>query len=252
MESLTIGSGKPKLIVCITSQNILELSTDIKSVGSIYDILEWRADQFIGFADMSIEAVKSAASLMKKPLLFTYRTKSEGGAGDITVEEYTALNKRVLDAEIAELIDIEYNTMGEALTELVDYAHAKGVKALASMHDFEKTPSKEEIIAHLNKLQAAGDISKIAVMPKSEDDVITLVEALLDFRRDFAKKPYIGISMSKLGFITRAAAEFFSCAAVYASLGKLGAPGQVDAETMMQFLDEVHSLIQDERRKSCK
>ena len=47
-----------------------------------------------------------------------------------------------------------------------------------SNHDFFKTPSKEEIISRLCAMQEKGaDIPKIAVMPQSKKDVLTLLSA---------------------------------------------------------------------------
>ena len=47
---------------------------------------------------------------------------------------------------------------------------------IASNHDFRKTPSKEELIARMRKMQELGaDIPKIAVMPQSTEDLLTLL-----------------------------------------------------------------------------
>ena len=49
---------------------------------------------------------------------------------------------------------------------------------VVSNHDFEKTPSKEEIVARLQKMQELGaDLPKIAVMPQCKKDVLTLLAA---------------------------------------------------------------------------
>jgi 3-dehydroquinate dehydratase type I len=73
--------------------------------------------------------------------------------------------------------------------------------------------------------------------------VLILIEALLEFKGSFAEKPFIGISMSKIGFITRLAAEYLGSAAVYAAAGTPAAPGQAGADDMKQLLNMVHKYL---------
>ncbi|MBA5819331.1 type I 3-dehydroquinate dehydratase, partial [Escherichia coli] len=57
-------------------------------------------------------------------------------------------------------------------------AHKNNVKVVMSNHDFDKTPAKEEIVSRLTRMEALGeDLPKIAVMPKSAGDVLTLLDA---------------------------------------------------------------------------
>jgi 3-dehydroquinate dehydratase-1 len=56
----------------------------------------------------------------------------------------------------------------------------KKVLVVMSNHDFAKTPSEQEIENRLLKQDQMGaDILKIAVMPKSKQDVFTLMNATL-------------------------------------------------------------------------
>lgn len=56
--------------------------------------------------------------------------------------------------------------------------HACGAKVIGSNHDFDKTPAKSDIVFRLRKMQdMEADIPKIAVMPKSRKDVLTLLAA---------------------------------------------------------------------------
>ena len=53
-----------------------------------------------------------------------------------------------------------------------------------SNHDFQKTPSQDEIEKRLLKQDQMGaDVLKIAVMPKSKQDVFTLMNATLKVSR---------------------------------------------------------------------
>lgn len=75
-------------------------------------------------------------------------------------------------------MDVEAFTGDEIVRKIIEKAHEHGVKVVASNHDFFKTPSKEEIISRLIKMRDLGaDIPKIAVMPQSKKDVLTLLSA---------------------------------------------------------------------------
>jgi 3-dehydroquinate dehydratase-1 len=236
INGLSIGSGIPKLFVSVCGENEKALVRDME-----YDVLEWRADLFAETKELS--ELKELSEKLKKPILFTYRTKNEGGAGDITLNDYISLNRRAADTASIALIDLEYITLGERFEETADYMRKRGVKLIASSHDFNKTPQKNELIEQLRFLQAAGDMAKIAVMPKDNKDVLTMIEALLEFKESFAEKPFIGISMSKIGFITRLAAEYLGSAAVYAAAGAPAAPGQACAHDMKHMLSLAHKYL---------
>ena len=54
---------------------------------------------------------------------------------------------------------------------------------VGSRHNFSATPSASEIVATLKNQQAAGaDIPKAAVMPKSKDDVLAVINASAESR----------------------------------------------------------------------
>ena len=58
---------------------------------------------------------------------------------------------------------------------MIDAIHASGAKVIASNHDFDKTPAKSDLIYRLRKMQDMGaDIPKMAVMPQTKKDVLTL------------------------------------------------------------------------------
>ena len=82
-----------------------------------------------------------------------------------------------------------------------------------SNHDFFKTPYKEEIISRLCAMQEKGaDIPKIAVMPQSKKDVLTLLSATNEMAEEYATPPFFTMSMAATGVISRLAGEVFgSC-----------------------------------------
>lgn len=77
-----------------------------------------------------------------------------------------------------------------------------------SNHDFHKTPTAEEIVQRLRKMQELdADIPKIALMPQCKTDVLTLLSATLEMHERYADRPIITMSMAKNGVISRLAGE---------------------------------------------
>ena len=115
-----------------------------------------------------------------------------------------------------------------------------------SNHDFFKTPSKEEIISRLCAMQEKGaDIPKIAVMPQSKKDVLTLLSATNEMVEEHADRPIITMSMAGTGLISRLCGEVFGSALTFGAAKKASAPGQAavnDLNNMLQFLHENQGL----------
>jgi len=102
---------------------------------------------------------------------------------------------------------------------------------ILSNHDFNKTPSKEEIVArllHMEELHA--DIIKIAVMPENEEDVLRLLDASKEVYKK-AQQPQLVISMGELGMLSRIACEKFGSSLTFGAVGETSAPGQIEVKS---------------------
>lgn len=211
------------------------------------DIVEWRADWY---ADVSsVEKVIETAKRLRDtlgniPLLFTFRTANEGGEKAIAPEAYKALNLAVIKSGFADLVDVEVFLGDSLVTEIIPAAHSFGVKVIASNHDFNKTPDKDEIIRRLIKMQDLGaDIPKIAVMPNSREDVLTLLAATLEMTEQYADRPVITMSMAGTGVISRLSGETFGSALTFGAASKASAPGQISVEKLHQILSIIHESL---------
>ena len=118
--------------------------------------------------------------------------------------------------------------------------HGYGVKVVGSNHDFYKTPSQEEIVDRLRKMQELGaDLPKIAVMPRNKRDVLTLLLATEEMSRKYADRPIITMSMAGTGVISRLCGEVFGSALTFGAAEKASAPGQMgvnELETVLRLL----------------
>lgn len=245
VKNCRIGEGKPKIvvpIVGITEQEVLEQAAAIRALP--VDVVEWRADWFSGSIPETAEKLRAALGGL--PLLFTFRTRQEGGEREITPDLYARMLKGMAESGLADLIDLElffFGPEGEgAFQNIVENCHKYGVKVVASNHDFHKTPPKEEIVARLRRMQELGaDIPKIAVMPQCKKDVLTLLAATEEMASEYADRPIITMSMGGLGVISRLVGESMGSAMTFGAAGKASAPGQIGVKELAQALEIVHN-----------
>ena len=178
------------------------------------------------------------------PLLLTFRTKKEGGEKAIDTKDYKELNLRAAKTGYVDFIDVEIFTGDDVVREIIDGAHAAGVRIIASNHDFFKTPAKSDIIYRLRKMQDMGaDIPKIAVMPQSKRDVLTLLCATEEMVTDYADRPIITMSMAGTGVISRLCGEVFGSSMTFGAAKKASAPGQMGVNDLNTVLDLLHCAM---------
>ena len=244
VRGLTIGSGRPKICVPIvgrTEEEVLQAGRAIACCSARgADLCEWRIDWFDrvwNFSELVETGRKLREALGNLPLLVTFRTKSEGGERECDPSRYTELVVKLCAAEIADLVDIELFTGGCRVAEMSGAAALHGIKTVFSSHDFEKTPPESEIIARLRQMEEMGaDIAKIAVMPKTPADVLTLLSAT-EKRSSESGIPLVTMSMGALGAVSRVCGELTGSSITFGSLGRASAPGQIGAEELLSVLE---------------
>lgn len=245
VKNRVIGEGAPKIIVSLMGKDLNAVKAEAHDFQDVdFDILEWRVDHFTDVAshDSVLEAARALRSMISdRPLLFTFRSAKEGGEKAIAAQDYIALNRAAVESGLVDMIDLELFTGDDLVKETVAFAHAHGVKVIMSNHDFHKTPPKDEIVKRLCKMQELGaDIPKIALMPQSKDDVLTLLAATLEMHEKHADRPLITMSMSKTGVISRLSGELFGSAATFGALKKASAPGQIAVKDLRAVLTVLH------------
>lgn len=238
LGGLRLG-GAPKIAVPLTAGGRDELLARARGAAPLADLLEWRADCYPVFhPGQALDLLAGLrAEIGDMPLLFTHRSRAEGGEGVLDDGAYEELYTEVIGQGVADALDVELSR-GEALCErLVALAHARGKAVVLSSHDFAATPPKEELLARLGRMRALGaDLPKIAVMPSAPADVLTLLSVCEEFGR-----PIIAISMGEMGKISRLAAGLFGSAFTFASAGGAeSAPGQMDAAELRRMLQEFY------------
>lgn len=197
--------------------------------------VELRADLLADPAQVraALTAVRAASSL---PLLLTYRSATEGGKGaghGQGYEDYLASLLQLRPAVAA--VDIEMAC--PASKALVAEAKAGGYDVVGSCHDFTATPSAAQITQKLAQITAAGaDITKVAYMPRTAQDVAALRHAAHDFAGAYPHQPLIAISMGQLGAPSRT--DLANCL-TFATIadGAASAPGQATIAYVRAWLE---------------
>lgn len=248
MRDLTIGTGCPKVIVPIVAKDLPGILAKANELTArTMDVVEWRVDFFedVFQTEKVLQAARELrAALGETPILFTFRTKKEGGEKEIGMPEYTALNKAVAESGYVDAVDVEVFSGDEIVKENIANIHAANKIVVGSNHDFFATPEKAELIRRLRKMQELGaDLPKIAVMPKTCADVITLQDATQEMANTYADRPIITMSMGSLGVITRMAGEVFGSAMTFGAVGQVSAPGQIPVEKLQAAMAILHEAL---------
>jgi len=254
VKNLVIGDGVPKICVPINGRNRGEIMEQLAlALDSPCDLLEWRADFYLGFADRPDwrPMLDEIRNVTQKPLIFTLRSESEGGISPFRRSDYLAILRDVMESGDVDFVDVEFfeedGSIDEAKMEfLSEIAHANEKRIIFSNHDFDKTPDLEAIVKRLNAMATLGaDLPKVAYMPREKQDVYTLLEAARIFSQEFMHKPFIAISMGELGKETRVCGGIFGSAISFASPPSKAAqnstaPGQMAADELARCICEYY------------
>ena len=173
--------------------------------------------------------------------MFTFRTKEEGGETAVPEAYYFELIQYAVASGKVDAVDVEYFRNQDSIRQTLAVAKEHGVTVVMSNHDFEKTPSFDEITGRLIGMKQLGaDVAKLACMPNSAKDVLTLLSATEAVKSQYPDEPIITMSMGKLGVISRISGEIFGSALTFGSAKKASAPGQLEVTALQQILRALH------------
>lgn len=239
------GNGIPKICVPIVGKTDEEILQQAEvAVRANPDCVELRIDWYDNVYDAN--KVTQLLSKLRKiigdiVLLFTFRSVNEGGEKSISIEQYRGLYEEACKSRYIDLLDVEAFMQEGLLADLVEVAHRYNVYVVGSNHDFNGTPSEEELLYRLQRIDALGaDIPKLAVMPGGKRDVLCLMSATLSYHENGGEKPIITMSMGAMGGISRLAGEGIGSVLTFATVGRASAPGQIPIEQVRQLLNLLH------------
>ncbi|HEW1427479.1 TPA: type I 3-dehydroquinate dehydratase [Streptococcus pneumoniae] len=223
-----------KLIVSVMPRSLEEAQALDATRYLDADIIEWRADYLPKEAILQV-APAIFEKFAGRELVFTLRTRSEGGEIDLSPEEYIHLIKEVAQFYQPDYIDFEYYSYKDVFEEMLDFPNL-----VLSYHNFQETSENMmEILSELTILNPK--LVKVAVMAHTEQDVLDLMNYTRGFKTLNPEQEYVTISMGKVGKVSRITADVTGSSWSFASLDEVSAPGQISLASMKkirEILDE--------------
>ena len=217
-----------KLVVSVMPKS-LEEAQGIDAMRYIdADIIEWRADFLPKEAILQV-APAIFEKFAGRELLFTLRTRAEGGEIDLDSAEYVQIIKDVAQLYQPEYIDFEYFSHKDVFEEMLDFPNL-----VLSYHNFQETPENMmEILSELTSL--TPKVVKVSVMAHTEQDVLDLMNFTRGFKTLNPEKEYVTISMGKMGKVSRITSDVTGSSWSFASLDEASAPGQISLSSMKKI-----------------
>ena len=217
-----------KLIVSVMPRSIEEAQAiDVMRYHDA-DIIEWRADFLPKEAILQV-APAIFEKFAGRELVFTLRTRSEGGQIDLSSEEYVQIIKEVAQLYQPDYIDFEYFSYKDVFDQMLHFPNL-----VLSYHNFQETPENlMEILSELTSLNPK--VVKIAVMANTEQDVLDLMNFTRGFKTLNPEQEYVTISMGKVGKVSRITSDVTGSSWSFASLDEASAPGQISLSSMKKI-----------------
>ena len=217
-----------KLVVSVMPKS-LEEAQGIDAMRYIdVDIIEWRADFLPKEAILQV-APAIFEKFAGRELLFTLRTRAEGGEIDLASAEYVQIIKDVAQLYQPEYIDFEYFSHKDIFEEMLDFPNL-----VLSYHNFQETPENMmEILSELTSL--TPKVVKVSVMAHTEQDVLDLMNFTRGFKTLNPEQEYVTISMGKMGKVSRITSDVTGSSWSFASLDEASAPGQISLSSMKKI-----------------
>lgn len=200
-----------------------------------FDVLEFRLDNLAAHLERSLQVIGSCRE--RFAILTTVRRPDEGGAGNPSDAERSALYHRFLD--LSSLIDIEGRSLAApAMQETALAAREKGVKVVVSRHDFATFPGHAALGDFIGAaFEKRADVAKIAVYLDKFKDLHTLTSLV---EAETARgRPISAMGMGPLGKLSRLVLAKAGSCLNYGYLLKENAPGQWPAQRLSELIREL-------------
>ena len=212
-------------MICVTIQN--------KGIKEIFDILDSHevemAEIRLDSCPLSREDREDLFSTTDIPLIATCRI---GGAVSVQKAE-ELLGDAIKDG--AAYVDMDLSTPPQASKRLSRLCRSEGAAIIRSFHDFNGTPSLEEMVSIIERSRRYGaDITKIAVTARSRQDC----QRIMDLYGKAPEGSLVAFSLGEAYSSTRLDCIEKGAPFTYAALSEedKAAAGQMPYKTMMKAL----------------
>lgn len=208
----------------ILGPSIDEARSQIKQASVHTDLVELRLDYF---TNRNPDALKDLLKEFSIPMIFTLRSKFQGGNYQDSEEVRLPEIRRIAACRPAYL-DLEYHVPKAFWDEIV--CEFPEIALIVSFHDFERSHENlEEIIDAMPSIE--GAYYKIATMAQSTADALRLMIAPKKYR------DIIAVSMGEAGEVSRILASTIGSFLTYACLdaSQPSSIGQVPTHSLVEI-----------------
>lgn len=225
-----IDFTRKSVVAPVCNQADLDFLSEIR-IGEHCDIIELRLDDLCDNLDQTASFLTD--SRPEFPILATARHPDEGGSHSLDASSRQDLYLRFLP--LVDAIDIELRSAGD-MPQVIESAKSGGKTIVMSFHDFQNTPSVDNILAKIDQaIDDGADVCKIAIYLESQSRLVELTELCQSESR-------IKISMMGMGPLGKSSRlEFAKSGSVlnYGYLKEANAPGQMPASELKQLIEEI-------------
>lgn len=232
LRGRAVGPDAPLVAVPVMGATAEALLASVRALrGQPVDLVEWRLDHLAalpgadlraGLAELAARVDEAAGGV---PVLATYRTRGQGGEGQVTAARYAELVDALAGLPGIDLVDVEHDhPLRDACLAALRRA---GTPALVSHHDWCGQPAPEELRELVAQMRATGaDAVKLAVTPASPAEALELLGAQHELAASGGPLALIG--MGEAGRMTRLVGPAVGGFLTFAQAGRASAPGQLD------------------------
>jgi 3-dehydroquinate dehydratase I len=195
------------------------------------DFVEIRFD-YLMLADME-ESLKIVESIRKRAV-FTLRSVQQNGKF-IGKNEDRIFWLKQLALSQPMMLDIELHALRDN-DELVDFFAEQKTRMLVSWHDFEKTPTRNELADLLGEMRIYSNYVKLVTTARNVEDCIRV----LDLYKDVTELNLISFAMGEQGILSRILCTTYGNAPfTYAALEEPFVSGQLTIQQMRKLYDMI-------------
>ena len=246
IKGKTIGQGKPLICVPVMEPEADAVVAEVKALAERkVDMIEWRLDAFAKAESLNAirEVLDRLEPYLKETILvYTFRSQKQGGLLELSPEQIYDIHQVGAESGAVDFVDVEFFEAKHAAAE-IRKLQSLGAHVITSHHDFGETPKGDVIAMLLEQMaESTTDVVKLAVMPNSVEDVLTLLGQTADFHKKYPSCPLITMSMGKLGAVSRVAGETFGSCVTFGAGKEASAPGQIE----MGVLDTILEALRQE------
>ncbi len=218
-----------RICVSIARATVEEGLAVAEGICSLADVIEIRLDHLQDIF------VSPFIAHLTKPLLFTNRPIWEGGgfAGD---EEARIAPLIEAAKQGADYVDLELKAPTASQKALLEAVESSAGRLILSWHNFQETPTREELVGRLAMIQDKGaHIAKIVTMAHDYHDVLRVLQLQEEAVR--MEIPLIAFCMGSPGVVSRVATVELGGYMTYCAVNEdeATAPGQLSVAVLRQI-----------------